>query len=84
MLKIINECGLNNFDFWNGAKDRAAKLTEQDFDLIECELKMLYPEGLTDTQLNDLFWFDFDFIVQILGYDDEEAFDKELDKIYCK
>ena len=26
-----------------------------------------YPEGLTDTQLNDLLWFDSDWILQNLG-----------------
>ena len=45
--------------------------------LVIKRLEELYPEGMTDTELNDLVWFDFDFVVQILGYEDEEDFDRK-------
>ena len=32
----------------------------------------LYPEGLTDTELNDLLWFDADWILENLGIKEEE------------
>lgn len=34
----------------------------------------LYPDGIDATQINDIFWFDFDWIAQMLGYEDEEDF----------
>lgn len=76
-MTIHTETALRNFEFWSGAKDRAESLTWDEFDTIERELEELYPEGMTDTELNDLFWFDFDFVVQILGYEDEEDFDRK-------
>ena len=34
-------------------------------------------EPLTDTQINDLFWFEFDFVVrEILGYEYDEQKDE--------
>lgn len=76
-MTIHTETTLHNFEFWSGAKDRAESLTWDELDTIEAELESLYPEGMTDTELNDLFWFDFDFVVQILGYEDEEDFDRK-------
>ena len=31
---------------------------------------------MTDTQINDLFWFDEDFICQMIGEDVEEIFER--------
>ena len=76
-MTIHTETALRNFEFWSGAKDRAEALTWDELDTIERELEELYPEGMTDTELNDLFWFDFDFVVQLLGYEDEEDFDRK-------
>ena len=68
---------LCNFQFWGGAKERANLLTLEEFEQIEFVLDDIYPEGIEDTQINDIFWFDFDFIAQTLGYDDEDDFYKE-------
>ena len=38
---------------------------------------MLYPDGMTDTQVNDLFWFEEDFIAQILGYRNWEELEED-------
>ena len=76
-MTIHTETALRNFEFWSGAKDRAESLTWDELDTIESELESLYPEGMTDTEVNDLFWFDFDFVVQILGYEDEEDFNRK-------
>ena len=37
---------------------------------------------MTDTEINDFFWFDFDTIAQHLGYEDEEDFDRKRDPNY--
>lgn len=78
-MEIRQDIALQNFEFWGGAKDRAAKLTGDQFDNVEEYLEEIAPEeGWTDTELNDTFWFDFDSIVQHLGYDDEEHFDANV------
>ena len=55
-MKITSEIDLNNFKFWSGAKDHS--FTPSELLEIESQLKDLYPDGATDTQINDLFWFE--------------------------
>ena len=76
-MRYYVEEPLYNFQFWSGAKENANLLTLQELEQIEFELSDIYPEGLEDVQINDIFWFDFDFIAQLLGYKDEEEFRKE-------
>lgn len=71
-MKIYNETSLSNFEFWSGAKDRVKYLTDSDFDIIENAFKELYPDGMSDTEINDIFWFEEDLIAEMLGYDDFE------------
>lgn len=61
-MKIYSEISLSEFDFWSGAKEFAAQLTEKQFDMVESILEDCYPDGLTDTEINDLFWFDQDTV----------------------
>jgi hypothetical protein len=62
-----------NYEAWSGAVDtyntieEAGKLDELD-NLIE----ELYPDGLTETQLNDLLWHDTDWVYESLGIELEE------------
>lgn len=69
-MKIYYEHYLHDFNFWSGAKDNVKYLTEDDFNVIEFELEGMYPDGIDETDLNDLFRFDMDEISKILGYDD--------------
>lgn len=69
---IIKDIKLEDFDFWSGAKQLAECLTLGDLQEIEEHLDELYPDGLTETQINDLFWFDEDFICDLIGKTYEE------------
>lgn len=69
-MKIYNDYYLHDFNFWSGAKDNVKYLTEDDFNVIEFELEGMYPDGIDETDLNDLFRFEIDEISKILGYDD--------------
>lgn len=66
-MKIISDISLKNFEFWSGGKETADNLTDEQFDRIECELENNYPDGMTDTELNDLFWFDREYIYKVAG-----------------
>lgn len=66
-MKIYKEESLSNFEFWGGAKDSAEKLTDQELDQIESTLEKIYPEGMSETELNDLFWFDFETVLEWIG-----------------
>ena len=71
-MKIYSEKSLRNFEFWSGAKENASELTSAQLDEVETILEDLYPEGMEETQINDLFWFDFDTIKEWLSITDEE------------
>lgn len=66
-MRIYSDESLSNFRFWSGAVCRAEQLTNEQFDAIERELEMLYPDGMSDCELNDLFWFDFEWVVGLIG-----------------
>ena len=71
-MKITSEMSLKNFKAWSGAKDTLNKLIKLDkCDELEFILDDLYPDGLTDTQLNDILWFDDEWIYKTLGIEEE-------------
>lgn len=72
-MKVIKEvCRANDFDFWSGAKDTVKYLTDDEVEQIFDMLDEYYPDGMTETQVNDFFWFDDDTIAEWLGYRDFE------------
>ena len=71
-MKITSEMNLKNFKAWSGAKDTLNKLIELDkCDELEFILDDLYPEGMTETELNDMLWFDDEWIYKTLGIEEE-------------
>ena len=76
-MTIKTEESLRNFEFWCGARTNAEKLTEEEIDRVENELEVLYPDGMTDTEINDLFSFDFDYVCDLIGLE----YDAEKDEI---
>lgn len=71
-MKIYAEKALRNFEFWAGAKENASELTDEQLDTVESILEDLYPDGMEETAINDLFWFEFDRIQEWLGMETEE------------
>ena len=72
-MKITVETNLRDFNAWSGAiytKNLIldAGMEEEFEELIE----EIYPDGLSDTQLNDILWFDADWILESLGIKEEE------------
>ena len=70
---IKTEKNLRNFEAWSGAIETKnlildAGLEEEFEGLIE----ELYPDGLSETELNDILWFDSDWILENLGIKEEE------------
>ena len=72
-MKVITETNLRGFNVWSGAVDTKNLIIslglEEEFEMLIDEL---YEEGLTDTQLNDLLWFESDWILENLGVEVEE------------
>ena len=70
---IKTETNLRNFETWSGATETKNLILdaglEEEFEGLIDEL---YPNGLTDTELNDILWFDADWILENLGIKEEE------------
>lgn len=77
-MKIYSDISLENFDYWSGAVDTAKRISEAGkLDDLEFILEDLYPDGMTDTQLNDLLWFDSETVYEWLGITDEDEEEEE-------
>lgn len=72
-VKVCYETDLTNFEFWSGAQRTASVLTDKELSQISDMLDEMYPEGMTETQINDIFWFEDDWIAEMLGYSDFET-----------
>lgn len=72
-MKVYRDESISSFEFWSGAKDTVKYLTDDEMDTIESILEELYPEGMSETELNDFFWFEEDLIAEWLEYDSFEA-----------
>lgn len=77
-MKYLVEDNLHNFDFWAGAKDRVKMLTWSDLDTIESRFEdIFYDRTPTDTEINDMFWFEEDLIAEMLGYNSWEELEED-------
>ena len=72
-MKLVREMSLWDFEAWSGAKSTRDIIIEHDkveeFDQL---IEELYPEGIDETGLNDLLWFDDEWIFEALGISEEE------------
>ena len=70
-----------NYKPWSGAVDTWNTIEDngllEDLDAL---LEDLYPDGLSESELNDLLWFDSDWILESLGISEEEDEDDEDDE----
>lgn len=59
---------LRDFEFWSGAVSTRHLLSDDEMDMIDDILSEEYAEGLDETAINDIFWFEDDWIAELLGY----------------
>ena len=76
-MRIYEERTLKNFKFWGGAIDRVKHLTEADFETIERNLVGLFPDGISEENLNDFIWFEDQTISEWLGF---QNFDEMIEE----
>ena len=78
-MTITYELDLNSFEAWSGAKDTLDRI-QREGKCAEREkiLEELYPDGMTETELNDLLWFDSESVYEWLGIRSEEQIEKEI------
>ena len=78
-MKVIKDVTTwNGFNFWSGAQNTIKYLTCDEIETILALLEEIYPNGMTDTELNDFFWFEDDTIAEWLGYNNfDEIINRE-------
>ena len=78
-MTITYELDLNSFQAWSVAKDTLDRIQrEGKCGLLEQILEDTYPDGMTETELNDLLWFDSESVYEWLGIRSEEQIEKEI------
>ena len=78
-MKIYKEVNsVYDFDFWSGAKDTVKYLLDSEVNEIISMLEMSGYDEMSETELNDFFWFETDTIAEWLGYNDfDEIMNRE-------
>lgn len=69
-MKVFDEMDFNDIlrTAWRGAVDTAERIEREGKGDEFCDmLEELYPEGISRVELNDLMWFDSDWIFETLG-----------------
>jgi hypothetical protein len=77
-MKLTLEISISDFQSWSGAKDTQRRIIEEnkenEFDNL---IEELYPDGLTNNQLNDILRFDSEWVFESLGISEEEEENEE-------
>ena len=77
-MKIYRDEGLSNFEFWSGAIANAEEFTLEELDRIGEELEAAdNGNGYDETQINDLMWFEPEYLASLIGLE----WDSEKGKI---
>lgn len=80
-MKIYKEESLSNFEWWSGAVATADRIWEErgteGWNELEAILEDVYPDGMDETELNDLLWFEPDTVYEWLGIGDEDDNENE-------
>ena len=80
-MTITYELDLSSFQAWSGAKDTLDRI-QREGKCAELEniLEDLYPDGMTETELNDLLWFESESVYEWLGIRSESQIEKEIEE----
>ena len=80
-MTITYELDLNSFKAWSGAVDTLERIQrEGKCEELENVLEELYPDGMTETELNDLLWFDSESVYEWLGIRSESQIKEEIEE----
>ena len=72
-MTISSDVRLRDFEAWSGAISTKDVIIENGKEgAFEELINELYPDGLSATELNDLLWFDDEWLYEQLGIEIEE------------
>jgi hypothetical protein len=73
-MKVYTDFDIRNFEPWSGAVDTYEKIADEDkLDELETLLEEIFFESeATETDINDLLWFDDEWLFECLGIEVED------------
>lgn len=78
-MRIYKELDLNTFEAWSGAIDTLDRIRNANkCEELETMLEELYPDGMGETELNDLLWFEPDTVFEWLGLRTETQIESDI------
>lgn len=81
-MTITYELDLNSFEAWSGGEDTLNRIISNGLvNAFESILEDCYPDGMTETQLNDLLRFDSEWIYENLGLETESSLKEKIEEI---
>lgn len=73
MIKVYKEIRLQDFEAWGGAQYTMGMIENFNaWACVEDYIAEVFPDGIEETKLNDLLWFDGENILRDYGYPVEE------------
>lgn len=69
-MKIYKDTDLTKFKFWAGVKEH--EFTKSELLQIQATLEEIYENEISETQINDLFWFEGEVLCGWIGIDYDE------------
>lgn len=77
-MRIYKDFEADSFEAWSGAVGTLDKiLDEGKGEELEELLDEIFPDGAEETEVNDLLWFDADYVFEMLGIADEDEEDED-------
>lgn len=80
-MKLYRETSLEYFEGWSGAEDTLDRIIKEGkCDELEAILEDMYPDGMDETNLNDLLRFEAETVFEWLGIRSESVINQELEE----
>lgn len=81
-MKVYSDISMSDFRPWSGAKYAYARIErEGKLDDLESIIEELYPDGCSETTINDLLWFDDEYLFNLLGIRTESEIREEIQEV---
>lgn len=78
-MRIYADKSLSEFQPWSGAVRTYDRISNAGLlDCLEQILEEEYPDGIDEMELNDLFWFDSEYVLRSCGLRTEDEIREEL------
>ena len=76
---VYKDIGLADFEPWSGAVSTYERIqNEGKLDQLEAILEEMYPDGVSETTINDILWFEEDSVFEWLGIRSESVIRSDI------